>query len=389
MSALVILLTLTCRARAGEGPAGGARCGWLVLGLALGAVHGCAAPEPRPPAIWHQHYESVEQAEVQAFVRDALAEAQRLYGPAARPVRSVHVRRSVQRRHPARLARADITDWVRFARALQAGRGRPPFGDLWAALDDRSRAALERASVRGTRPAFADQVAVVAALNRVLRSGALASSEAEETARRAGPDRDPEAQAALERRGRQRLARLLPHSVLPAPDRRVRLREGFELCETVDPARGVYALYVQSPPEVPAFWLELAHETAHLLNPRIRDWHMEGLCSVFAEHMARRTGRTWGPWGRRFAARRTRDPYAVSYELMKAVDRSAGDRMRTLLQYTAPGPRGRLRLDMEAWCETLDPPQYLDVLRALRRWGPVLERCGGRSNAFVWPEDLR
>ncbi len=156
--------------------------------------------------------------------------------------------------------------------------------------------------------------------------------------------------------------------------RRYRLGEDFSLTECVDSTNGVFVIYLAVDPGHRNYFPLLGHECAHLLNPYIFDWYMEGLATLFSEHMCEETGREWGDWARHFERTR-REPYGLSYRMMRELQQEFPDEYSSIIRFTAEngGGAGRRHIDIDAWLATLPPDRcdvaleiisgYVDVLR--------------------------
>lgn len=359
-------------------------CAIIVSALwLLGGMSGCAHLGAEKKDIWHQLYEPVESQEVHAFAKEAFAEAIRLYGQPDLPVREIHIRQSIRRKHPAQLARADILNWNRLAETLYTGRNISPMNRVWREFGQETRTAIAQAA-RGEDLSFVEQIRIVQGLNRLIKWREFYDPRSFDSVtlpasvqRRARRDVRSLSRSKLERFNRSLLEALFQDRIVPLQKWK-RLARGFELCERTDGSPGRFTLYVSASPDNPEFYLQLAHETCHLLNPEVYDWHMEGLCNVFAEHMARKTGRTWQPWRKRFASRRDRDPYAIAYFMMQEVHAAAGEYMKEFVRFVVWSDRkqGRMRMDIDAWLAVLPADRREKVLDILRRYGPKLRRHG-------------
>lgn len=372
----------------------------LVLGLFLCFfMAGCAGLQApaNEEKNWQQYYEPIESLTAVNFAHDALAEAVRLYGPSFFPVQEIHIRQSVKRLHPARFSRADIVDWCHFVTFLAGNRDGYPLSRLWGSLSAAARASVLDCGKSGKVMSVGEQFRLLDDLNHLVQSRSFYDARyfAQFVATHPALSK-PEARfrdlqgEQLERFNRRLVEAMFPAGVLlPFRERRW-VSEGIELCEVIDPAVGRVVLYVSSPEGTPEFYLQLAHETLHLLNPLLYDWYVEGLGNVFAEQMALRNHLDWQPWQQRFVARREKDPYAIAYYMMREVVAVAGDDMEHFLRFAVRSgqTRGAMRLDIDGWLATLQPEKQKLVLAILKRYGPRLERYRGQRNAFVLPRLL-
>jgi len=138
-------------------------------------------------------------------------------------------------------------------------------------------------------------------------------------------------------------------------DPRSGLPRGFRLCEAVDADKGEFAIYLSRRPGEIAFAGQLAHEVAHLLNPRLRDCYVEGVNTLFAERFLRKRNLDWTRWERHFRA--GGDAFhGAAYWLMKDVADAAGaESLQTLLSFATPteAVSGRMHIDIHGWIDTL------------------------------------
>ena len=330
-----------------------------LLFAVLSASQGAAASGKN----WHQYYEPIEDPAVREYVLRGYREALKRYGPPIIPVREIHLRRSIPRQPLTKLARADVTDWKLFIGILAGRRETGPHAEVWARLPDALRKELlPLAAVEAEEEPvpWETQIKVVRALNRMIEAEDFSKAGAFESLNLPEPRRgflglfkreDPA------RRGRQILARVFPGMILETPETKA-VRNNFQLCECIDEAGGKFVLYAEGEPGEDIFYLQMGHEVAHLLNPYLYDWYVEGLNTVFAEELARQAGYSFSPWGKRFHRNRTREPYAVSYYMMKEVQAAAGEDLRSILRHAVVSGRRqygdeRRRIDIDAWLATL------------------------------------
>lgn len=350
----------------------------------LAAVSACSHLDAAKKVVWHQNYEPIETQQVYDFVNEAFSEAVRLYGPPAIPVQEIHIRQSIPRTRPARLARADILSWSRLAEVLYSGRNKVPMSRIWEDFDEVARALIARAA-RAEELRLGEKLLIVQELNAIVEGEELY---------------DPVSFASIkvpwwrrvmshERLNRSILEELFPGTFVPVQRWR-RIPVGFQLCEPSDISSGQFIIYVSVTPEDPEFYLQLAHEVCHLLNPHVYDWYMEGLCTVFAKHMAHKTGHTWEPWEKRFNSCSDNDPYAIAYHMMQEVCDAAAEYMKEFSSFTKwrQNNSSHRRVDIDAWLAQVSEEARHKVLDIIRRHGPKLERHKGRQNAFSLSELL-
>ena len=171
---------------------------------------------------------------------------------------------------------------------------------------------------------------------------------------------------------------------------RYRLRENFSLTECADPAAGLFVIYLSERPDAPDYWALLAHECTHLLNPWITDWYMEGLATVFSEEFCQLAGRPWGHFLDHFL-QSDKDPYALSYRMMKALKQSFPDEYPLLAQSVLPNRRGKgkwLRIDIDAWLARLPSERQGEALNIIKPYVRKLAKADRGLYDFTVPTGL-
>ncbi|MCX7934988.1 MAG: hypothetical protein N3A66_06985, partial [Planctomycetota bacterium] len=291
------------------------RWGGFLL-LAVGLVISPAIPRAAEVSWQHQYYEPIEDADCIREAEEAFAEAIRLYGEPASPVKEIHLRRSVRKEKIFRLSRADILDWTGLAERLSSQNLSGDCERIWSALLPPAQAALRRAGQEALT--LEDRLAILESLNAYIAAEDRADAAAADAKRPRGFF-SRWRRVDQERNNRERLCGLFPGIIAPLVPSPGRQAERFQLCECADAERGVYVIYVSVSPEDDEFHLQLAHEAHHLLDSALYDWYAEGLGNVFAEHWARQRGVSWEPWRALFAKGAGRDPYAIAYFMMREV----------------------------------------------------------------------
>jgi hypothetical protein len=323
--------------------------------------------------IWHQQYEPAENEIAYKFALEAFEEAKKILGEPVVPVRQMHIRRSVKRINMSLITRGDILEWRGFCARIT---DYPPF----ASLMGKDAVLVAEGIMQTGKMDFASQIKVVNAVNYALINGKFGGDEKKGFFSRFFK----KSQA---NRNRNTLDKIAGSTLLKYPPIK-KVRKGIELCEEDKTVPGKFILYVRAKEGTPEFYLELAHEVNHLLNANIFDWYTEGLGNVFAEHMAKKTGRDWTPWEKHFRARKSTDPYAAAYYMMRGVWIAAGDRRRTIQSYTMRSRNGKLQIDIDSWLKTLDPKRRRAVLDAISPWVKILDRIKGNTNTFKAPVAL-
>lgn len=172
--------------------------------------------------------------------------------------------------------------------------------------------------------------------------------------------------------------------------RRYHIAEDFSLTECVDSTNGVFAIYLGVDPDHPNYYPLLAHECAHLLNPRIIDWYMEGVATLFSEQLCAETERPWGDWERHFSRSR-RDPYALSYRMMRELQEAFPEEYPSIIQCVAENGKGpdKLRIDIDRWLQSLSPDRRAEALQIIDPYTRSLQRRVSDRYYFTTPEALR
>lgn len=172
--------------------------------------------------------------------------------------------------------------------------------------------------------------------------------------------------------------------------RRYWIDEDFSLTECVDTTNGVFAIYLAVDPGHRNYFALLGHECAHLLNPYIFDWYMEGFASVFSKKMCEETERKWGDWKRHFE--RTRHgPYGLSFRMMLELQQEFPAEYPTIIRFTAENgdDTDRRHIDIDAWLATLTPDRRYAALEIISEYSDVLKKNASDQYHFNPPlEDL-
>jgi hypothetical protein len=329
-----------------------------------------AAQKPDLP--WHQCYEPVEDREVLDYVSSCLTEAQQLFGPPAIPVREIHIRYTRLRKDRYGVTRAALIAPSQLSKQVLSSPT-PAHRRFQELLPPSALAVLKRA--RAMPLSLEDQLHLTQSLNTLIDDPALGKDPLLRPLGRAASSgfRLSFSRSSHRKTNRRILEALFPRSILPAKKPPL-VATKFNLCECIDRTRGAFALYIASKPGSDQFYLELAHETAHLLNADLFDWYVEGANNVFAERMAAKTGRSWEPWQKLFHRGRKKEPYALAYAMMKEVMTAAGaEGMKTLLSCAEPRTDGpHQRINISAWLATLPLQDAGRVDAAISRYAHPL-----------------
>jgi hypothetical protein len=172
--------------------------------------------------------------------------------------------------------------------------------------------------------------------------------------------------------------------------RRYRIGEDFSLTECVDPANGLFVVYIGVDPGHSNYHALLAHECVHLLNPQVTDWYMEGIATVFSEQACSATGQAWGDWKHHFM-KSQRDPYALSYRMMVELCDAFPDHYPSLVHCIAPNGSGSaqwLRIDIDQWIAALPDERHEEALNIIGPYVDGLRRHTGKLYDFTVPSGL-
>ncbi|WP_136077276.1 hypothetical protein [Pontiella desulfatans] len=171
--------------------------------------------------------------------------------------------------------------------------------------------------------------------------------------------------------------------------RRYRIGEDFSLTECVDPANGVFVIYLGEDPGHRNYYALLGHECAHLINAHITDWYMEGIATLFSEEACAAQNVEWGDWKRRFSRSR-REPYALSYRMMRDLKAAFPAHYPQLVGLAVPsGKPPWKRIDIDAWLAALPPHRRAEALGIIEPHVSVLKRQTNAQYGFAVPQELK
>ena len=168
------------------------------------------------------------------------------------------------------------------------------------------------------------------------------------------------------------------------------LAEDFSLTECLDEENGIFVIYIGVDPDHENYYALLGHECAHLLNPFITDWYMEGLATLFSEWVCEELGKDWGSWAQRFE-RSQRDPYAVSYRMMQQLHAAFPAAYYRIPRFAVVnGRNGPWRqVDIDAWIGTLATTEQAAAREIIGSSASVLRKHTNRQYGFAVPKDLK
>ncbi len=175
---------------------------------------------------------------------------------------------------------------------------------------------------------------------------------------------------------------------LPDERRYFAYHQDFSSTLCTDATNGVFVILMGFDPDHQNYYGVFGHECGHLLNADIKDWYMEGLVTVFSEELLVELGKAH--WKRNFMRSRY-DPYARSYQMMKALKQACPDEYPTIVRFAVPREDGRgegLRIDIDAWLATLPEVQRTAALEIIAQHAKFLRKNVGVDYAFTIPEAL-
>ena len=171
---------------------------------------------------------------------------------------------------------------------------------------------------------------------------------------------------------------------------RYRIGEDFSLTQCVDSTNGLFVIYIGVDPEHRNYYALLGHECAHLINPQITDWYMEGVATGFSEELCEAMDVEWGDWRRHFMRSR-RDAYALSYRMMLELKEAFPNDYFTLLEN--PLSNGQesewLHVDIDSWLASLPKNRRLEALDIIDPYVSILRKKTNEQYSFQIPDALK
>ncbi len=168
--------------------------------------------------------------------------------------------------------------------------------------------------------------------------------------------------------------------------RRYALREDISMTSCVDRANGVFVVLIGVDPGQENYYALLGHECAHLINPYITDWYMEGMATVFSEQVCAALEKDWGDWKRRFSRSR-HEPYALSYRMMRDVQAAFPEDYPALVRCVLPraGDGDWQRIDIDRWIGSLPAGRQAEAVEIIRPYAKPLRKSTGPQYDFTPP----
>lgn len=168
-----------------------------------------------------------------------------------------------------------------------------------------------------------------------------------------------------------------------------RVREDFSLTECQDATAGIYVIYLGMGPDDPDYFAFLAHECAHLLNPQITDWYMEGMATLFSEEVCEARGIDWNSLRTHFETDK-REPYALSYRMMKALKEAFPEAYPSIIRFVGPNRSGEAwqRIDIDAWIASLPLADQRKALSIIEPYAKRLAKEKRKLYDFTVPSGI-
>jgi len=339
-------------------------------------------------SLWHQHYQPIEDLRALSFAQEAFVEAQQQLGDSEYPVLNIHIRQSIGKKDILLFSRADIVNFNNLSRRIFLSKEYFPEKFIWSSLDEKTREYVEQSASGKVLPLDGQQK-IVEGLNVLIHSESFfhefGSNKYVELKEQRG-DIKPKDIAGRKKFLRNFLTSHFSGSFLPMPGKRPVL-EGVELCECLEPEKNVCILYVSAALDDPLFSPQLAHEVFHLLSPDCYDWYVEGLSNIFSEAFCAMAGYSWQPVLDSFYAREKTDPYAISYFMMRDINKVAGPYLRNILKFTiwTDASKTKKHVDIDEWLNTLPPDLRGHVIDIIHLYAPSLTAHKGLRNSFHLP----
>ncbi|MFH1216145.1 MAG: hypothetical protein V1706_06565 [Pseudomonadota bacterium] len=343
--------------------------------------------------VWHQQYEPLDTVDALSFTEKALKDAENIFGPPKIKIRQIHLRHSVPRKNHALLTRADITDWPHFINLLSTASPDNPAARIGSMLDENTRRAIHFSAEKNSANIIR-QVTIIDGFNRLIQEKNLCGSEEFPSQlpgnsicqATEGKTKEPDPRL-QETQNRRLLNSIFPFSMAPMAEKKSALA-GIELCECYDCMNGIFIIYVSVSPSDPLFFPQLSHEALHLLNPYLYDWYIEGLSNVFSEKFSKENGYSWTAAYDHLNEVREKDPYAISYFMMREISEIAGEHLGSIFEYAAwsDGRQRKMHIDINSWLAALPADINKKVRGIIDSSASSLKKNKGSRNSFIIPE---
>ncbi|MCM8536899.1 MAG: hypothetical protein NE334_13260 [Lentisphaeraceae bacterium] len=311
----------------------------------------------------YQYYIPVENKKVDRFIAKGL-EALKEYGDFKIPVNELHIRRSKLVENPRLFSRADIQDWQTVKTRIN--------GLLKSHKSLRSH--FNHTTIKSDT--LRQKVLVIKLLNSILLDEDFYSEEkfpnlklTEEQEKWAGEGFFGSFSKDTFKLNRSLLDTLLKGAMASFKVIK-RPKINMQLCELASEKRGVFVIYLKHEPDSDPFYCELAHEMFHLLNPKVYDWHMEGLASVFAEKLLKQERKNWDHFEKVLS--NTQKAYGASYHFIKTLNQYSKTPFQSMLKFTKPYRGSREKIDIKPWLKETSNDFKTLYREQLSKYYPIL-----------------
>ena len=166
-----------------------------------------------------------------------------------------------------------------------------------------------------------------------------------------------------------------------------RIGEDFSLTECLDSTNGVFVVYIGVDKTHRNYYPLIGHEAAHLINAKITDWYMEGVATLFSQEVCAAAGKGWGDWERHFARSR-RQPYALSYRMMRDLKAAFPAEYASIVRHVVPNGDEWLKIDIDSWIATLPEGRRSEALDIIKPHAKQLSKSTNKQYGFAVPEGL-
>jgi len=150
-------------------------------------------------------------------------------------------------------------------------------------------------------------------------------------------------------------------------------------CQTtmVDEKRGIFVICMANDSSVDIYYFSLVHELMHLLNTRLADPFIEGLCTMFVDHTDPPSQRKFKLWSKRYQRGVLRLPfYAETYLMTKDLETELTlEGLSQILRYRAKhtGSKDWEHIDSDAWLASLPEPKRTAARNIIAKYADVIE----------------
>lgn len=160
-------------------------------------------------------------------------------------------------------------------------------------------------------------------------------------------------------------------------------------CQTIvmDEDKGIFCVFISCKPDSQQFQGNLGHELMHLLNAKLFDPYVEGLCSLYGERAI--TGDDPKSNSDRTAFKKLvlETPfYSETYLMLKEIeDNVDADHFKKFLDY-AVYDRGHhwMHIDIDKWLSSLSQEERDQSMRIIQKYSDGIERTMQKNGAYTF-----